>query len=204
MEDLVLLVPGADEKAALEELLARRTTSLGIKGLAFRVLRHPRRDPGCFQEAPDVLRPYATLARNALVVFDREGSGQETKSRQAIATDLRGRLANCGWGDRAEVVVLDPELEAWVWSDSPHVASVLGWTGPPASPREWLHSLGEWPDGVAKPPRPKECLEAVLRRTTRRFSAAIFAELAGSVSVDRCIDPSFTEMRAILKAWFPA
>jgi hypothetical protein len=199
---LVVLVAGADEKAAIEKLLAERAHSLGIRRLRVRVLKHPRRDPGCYQEAPDVLRPFVTLAQRALVVFDREGSGQEERDARAIAADLRARLARSGWDQRAAVIVIDPELEAWVWSDSPHVKATLGWTDRRLSPRQWLAARGEWPAERAKPPRPKECLEAVLRKTTRRFSSAIFAELAGRVSLEHCVDPAFRELGETLREWF--
>lgn len=40
------------------------------------------------------------------------------------------KVAKC---DRAQAIVLLPELEAWVWRDSRHLEAVMGWkTRPPA------------------------------------------------------------------------
>jgi hypothetical protein len=200
--DLVALVPGADEKATLEALLSHRQASLGIRQLRCRVLKHHRRDPGCFHEAPDVLRGYARLASHALVLLDREGSGQEHLGREEIAADLRHRLTINGWNDRAAAIVVDPELEVWVWSDSPWVENVLGWKQSGSRIRQWLIDRG-WPADRPKPTRPKECLEAVLRQTTRRFSSSIFGELAQSVGLEDCTDPAFVDLRSVLRAWFP-
>ena len=46
-----------------------------------------------------------------------------------LETEAEQRLSSSGWDDRAVAIVLDPELEIWVWSDSPEVDDVLGWRG---------------------------------------------------------------------------
>lgn len=128
--DLVTLVPGRDEKETFEGLLTSRVRSLEIhEHLQFRILVHPRHDPGCFQEAPDILQPFQSLARYAMVVLDYEGSGQESLSPQAVQQDLRLRMEKSGWTGRVEILVLTPELESWIWSDSPKVDEAVGWQG---------------------------------------------------------------------------
>ncbi len=201
--DLVVLVPGADERETLDALLARRHESLAIRPLRYRILKHPRRDPGCFHEAPDLLRLYQRTARHALVVLDHEGSGQEGRPVDAVTADLRARLADSGWGQRAEAVVIAPELEIWVWSLSPHLAATFGWPGDTAALRRWLGEHGLWPHGKSKPSRPKEALEAVLRQTRRRRSAAIYGQLAQRVGLQRCADPAFERLVTTLRRWFP-
>jgi hypothetical protein len=168
------------------------------------ILTHPRRDPGCFRESPALLSGYVQAASAALVLFDFEGCGSGERDASAVEADLRQRLSNAGWGDRAEVIVLDPELEAWVWSESPHVARILGWQQGAAPLRAHLESEGTWPQGLSKPPRPKEALEAVLRRTRVRRSPAIYGELARTVSLDRCSDPAFQRLRSFLRSRFAA
>ena len=44
---------------------------------------------------------------------------------------------------------------------------------------------------------------AVLRETRVKPSAAIFAEAARKVGLDRCQDRSFLRFRQILRDWFP-
>ena len=60
--DLVVLVADADTEATIRALLDTRTESLGIRALNYEIVRHPRRDPGVFREAPDFLRAYVTRA----------------------------------------------------------------------------------------------------------------------------------------------
>lgn len=202
--DLVLLVPGADERETFGTLLSERPQSLGIRPLKVELLKHPRRDPGCFHEAHSLLQPYVTQASRALVVFDRQGSGQENSAPHEIAAELRSRLAASGWEDRAAVVVLDPELEVWVWSSSPHVPQILGWQNQRLAVRDWLEEQGFWPQSATKPNRPKEALERVLRVTRVRRSAALYARLASLVGLATCTEPSFDQFRNVLRAWFPA
>jgi len=201
--DLVVLVPGKDEEQALTGLLTSRTGSLSIRQPAFRILRHPRRDNGCYREADQVLQPLQAQARHALVVFDHEGSGQEGVAPHDLAAEVKGRLTRSGWGDRCEAVVIVPELEAWVWSESPHLGKTLGWSGRKPNLREWLRERGSWPAGKAKPPRPKEAVEAATRAVRLPRSSAIYRQLAENVSIERCQDASFLQLVAILRRWFP-
>lgn len=198
--DLVVLVPGSDEREALDELLARRRQSLGIREISFRFVKHPQRDPGCFHTGPQLLQPYQGRADHALVVLDHEGSGQERRSTEDVRADLSQRLRVSGWGDRAEVLVIEPELEIWIWSDSPEVDRALRWTK--GSLRKWMAERQIWPEGELKPSRPKESLEAALRQVSVRRSAAIYRQLAGSVGLERCTDPSFERFKSILRSWF--
>jgi hypothetical protein len=201
--DLVVLVPGKDEREALMGLLQRHS-SLHIRPIRFQVLDpHPQRDPGCFRQAPEILGLYCDRARHALVLFDREGSGQERSSANEIAADVETRLRRSGWGDRARAIVLDPELEAWVWSDSPHVERVLGWEHRSPGLREWLCAERFLEPGATKPGRPKEALEAALRASRVQRSSSLYRKLAENVSLSRCTDTGFLELRSVLAAWFP-
>ena len=99
--------------------------------------------------------------------------------------------------------MLDPELEAWVWSDSPHVDDVAGWKNRRPSLRRWLISQDYLQEGATKP-GPKEALEAALRTVRKPRSASLYRQLAEKVSLRRCNDPSFLELKTVLTAWFPA
>ena len=202
--DLVMLVPGKDERETFEGLLSSRRQSLDIRNLCYEILVHPRRDPGCFHEAPDILQPYQGLAQYSMVVLDHEGSGQEGRSPEDVGKDLKGRLEKSGWADRTEVLVLYPELENWVWSDSPEVDQAVGWRGRNPPLRDWLKEQGWWQQGSVKPNRPKEGLEAALREVRMRRSSSIYRNLAENVGLTRCQDQGFGAFQKTLKAWFPA
>jgi hypothetical protein len=201
-QDLVLLVADKDTEMSLRGILARRE-ALGIRTVRYSIYVHPEHDPGCRLRAHHFLRHFANGYDHALVVFDREGSGQDTATRDELDSDLEKRLNKSGWGHRAAVVVTDPELEAWVWSDSPHVDQVLGWAGRKPPLRQWLQERGFLQPGQVKPPRPKEAMLAALCDVRKPPSSSLFERLAQTVSFDRCTDDAFAKLSRTLKGWFP-
>ena len=201
-KDLIILVPDQDIYSGIQELLTR-PQALQVRQIAFDMFKHPYRDPGCFNEAHEFLRPYIGKYEFALVVFDKDGSGQEILGATGIETALTQKLAQNGWPNRAGVVVIDPELEIWVWSDSNQVDAALGWTGKTPALRDWLVSKGFSTTANAKPARPKEAYESALREARTPKSPAIFKRLAGNVSFARCVDASFTRLKTLLQNWFP-
>jgi hypothetical protein len=95
-------------------------------------------------------------------------------------------------------------LEVWVWSDSSHVDTYLGWREQQPKLRDWLQQSGWLAAGQSKPARPKEAVEAALRKCRKPRSSAIYFELARHVSFQRCADPAFHKLLATLRSWFPA
>jgi hypothetical protein len=202
MKDLVTLVADMNAEHTVKGLLSR-TQSLGIRPMTYDLFVHPRRDPGCLNEAHDFLRPLARGYNHALVIFDREGCGREGVGPDALTNEVRERLVHNGWQERADVVVLDPELEVWVWSPSPHVDECLGWTNRQPPLREWLAANGHWPDDTSKPPEPKAAMEAALWQVRKPRSSAIYMDLAIRVSLQECADPAFRRFTQALQRWFP-
>lgn len=204
-KDLVVLVADADCEQVVRSLL-QRWKSLGIRRISASVRRHPRHDPGCRIGASQYLRPFLTSHKHALVIFDRDGCGDERR-RAVIQDAVSADLAANGWQDRSAVIVIDPELEIWLWSDSPHVATALGWGANQPGLRRFLASRANWPEDLPKPPDPKRAAEVAIggarvRRRPRR-SAAWFGAIAEKVSVSHCRDEAFVEMRGTLRRWFP-
>jgi hypothetical protein len=150
----------------------------------------------------DFLRSQQRFADFALVVFDREGCGRD-KSREALEEEVEARLAANGWANRCAAVVIDPVLEAWVWSDSPHVLTALGWTRGRAELEEWLTQEGFLHAGLQKPQQPKKAVEKLLRLSKTPYSSSIFRGLAEQVSFQRCNDPAFLKLKQVLRRWFP-
>ncbi len=200
-KDLVVLTADRDTSATIQGLLSR-PRALGIREVTADYFVDERRDPGCRTRGHELLRPFAKRYDHGLLVFDREGCGQEREaSREELEESVRARVTQTGWGNRAEVIVLDPELEIWVWSDSPHVDSVLGWD---TGLRETLCNEGFLEEGEMKPARPKEAVEWALRKAGKPRSSSLYRRLASQVSLNRCIDPAFAKFKATLQGWFPA
>jgi hypothetical protein len=202
MKDLVVLVADKNMEYAVKGMLGR-PEDLSIRPVEWDPFIHPRRDPGCLNEAHTFLRPLAADYRHALVLLDQQGCGREDDAADTLTIQVRDRLARNGWGDRAEVILLVPELEVWVWSDSPQVTACLGWAGRQPSLREWLAGNDHWPPDQPKPHRPKEAMEAALRQVRKPRSSAIYLELAQKVSLQGHTEPAFLRLTQTLQRWFP-
>jgi len=205
MTQLVCVAADKNIEAALSALLEHRRPALELSSFSFKIVVHPRRDPGCYHEGPDFLSGLlGTGGMLGLLVFDQAWSGNPHATAVETETAVRGRFGPLGIAQRAEVVVIDPEIEAWVWSASPHVDRVLGWDGVQPTLRQWLAEQGLWPDNAPKPPDPKAAMESVLSRQRVPRSSALYRQLARQVSLNGCQDPAFQRFRDLLRLWFPS
>ena len=203
-QDLLVLVADADIEQAVLGLMTR-TESMGIRPCTYEIRRHPGRDPGCRVGAAQFLRPFSRRFRYALVVFDRHGCG-DPGSRESIQRRVEDDLRANGWANRSKALVIDPELEVWLWSQSAHVAEALGWRRNYAGLRQFLKSQDLWPDESTKPIQPKkamwEAMKAAPMKKKARRSAAKFQKLASQVDFAGCVDPAFAELTGTLRRWF--
>ena len=201
--DLIVLTADADAEVTVHTLLGRHT-ALGIRPIGFRCARMigGGHDPGCRRRAHHFLRPFSRLYTHALVVFDRHGCGDE-RDRVEIEADVEAELCANGWQDRSAAVVIDPELETWVWSLSPTVDAILGWQGRLPPLRTWLAARGFLAADAAKPSDPKRAMREALREATRSASPSLFGAIAAKITLDGCVDPAFLKFRNTLCSWFP-
>ncbi|MCU0465729.1 MAG: hypothetical protein MUF38_14325 [Anaerolineae bacterium] len=205
-KDLILLVADLDAEQTLKTLLEQRTKSLGISRLNYEILRHPQRDAGCYGTSHEVLRPYTGKYKRALVVFDHHGSGHDNERPDVVEAAVERQLLLNGWeADNVRAIVIQPELEAWIWSRSPHLGKVIGWPDTETL-REWVKTQTVyWSGDTPKPEQPKEALEAALRHKKKQPSPArLFSELAEKMSLKGCIDRSYNRLVGTLQGWFPA
>lgn len=200
--DLIVLVADSNMKAAMQGILGR-TDSLRIQPIDFDILVHPERDAGCRLRGWELLRTQQRSYRYCLLAFDLEGCGDEARGRADLEAEAERQLTEAGWAGRSAAIVINPELDGWMWSDSPHLDDILGWQGRQPSLREWLAKSGQWVSGDTKPARPKETLEAAVRVARKARSSALYREVAERVSLERCTDPAFSKLRVTLRHWFP-
>jgi hypothetical protein len=202
MKDLIVLVADLDTEIAFREIL-QRTEALGIRKIDATFRRHPGRDSSCLLDAHEFLRSFHNQFLRCLVAFDKDGCGQETQSREQLENRVESLLEINGWRQRSAALVLDPELEVWVWSESPHVSKALGFSNLNETKR-FLQEKGFDLDQRSKPLRPKEAMREALKKNQKRPSAAIFGQLAKAVSLRNCQDPAFEKLKRVLGEWFPA
>lgn len=201
LKDLIVLVADKDIESAFRGVLSR-FESLRIRPISFDIFVHPQNDPACLKTSDQFLRTFINQYNFALVAFDREGSGR-MDSRDVLEAEVEARLTLVGWQDRSAAIVFEPELEIWVWSRSPHVDETLGWTKQPAALRSWLVEQNHLAEGQHKPKRPKEAMEAVLKKVKKPRSASIYLQLAQKVSLQGHTEPAFSKFLVTLQKWFP-
>lgn len=209
MNDLLFLVADGNMRDAVAGLLERDQVHLaiGCKPFSFDSRRDIKvgagqNDPGLYARANELLRPLANEYKYAVVIVDEEWDG--SPGAAAIEQRLQQHLSDAGWAPAACLaLVVRPEADVWLWSDSPHSATALGWPSwsvlrPALEQKGWLHP-GEW-----KPKRPKEAAEWALRNGEQRAprSSALYREVASKVSVKRCKDNALERLLNTLRTWF--
>ena len=166
-------------------------------------------DPGVFDRAHQFLACYRPSHDHALVALDAAwdseknatGGNRQLQNARRVQMQMGKRLRR-SWRDRFQVVVIDPELEAWVWQDHPEVAKTLGWKS--SFPlRQWMADRGDWPLSDAKPWDPKAAMKAVVLETNEPWSSALHKRIVSRVPVDACVDTAFDTLRGAFQRWFP-
>lgn len=200
--DIIFLLADGGIEQVLGGFLGREQfhRSLGCGVFVFDPARDvivaPTKDPGVYGTAHELLRPYERSHRRAVVILDADWNG--SPGAAAIHEHVAERMTGL-WSEFA-VIVIDPELEAWIMNDNAHLARIFRC---PENYRQILQQAGWWPSDRPKPPRPKEALEHLKRHYKVRVVNADFGKLASVMSVRQCQDPAFNTLRDHLRAWFP-
>lgn len=212
MRDCFFLVADKDMQYALKGLFERQGfhLSIGCHPFAFDLTIDSRKaayhDPDIHKNAARYTRPIQATHRHLVVMVDNDFDGSPGKV--AIRDKISDDLIRSGWQEDAfAVIVIDPELEIWLWQESPHLDAALEFD--PArfdamSLRAWLAGRQLWLPGEEKPREPKKAFIETLRRTSRPLSSTIFEKVARNVSLRHCTDPAFNTLCHSLRRWFPA
>lgn len=201
MSDLLVLVPDKNYKIGIERLL-KRNEHLTIHHINFLVLVHPEHDPGVLKKSTEIVRPYLRGFRYLLVFFDFEGCGQESQNPEDLRIDLLRQLSRNGWENRCEVVIINPELERWVWHPSDETARIIQWASFDEL-KSWLAQEELWMNDSPKPERPKECFEAALKQKMIPRSSSLYGKIASVLNWQGCLDAEFIRFIETLQRWFP-
>lgn len=199
--DLVCVVPDKNTEFTIKGGL-RRPSAMGIRPVDSEIIVDPGRDGGVRRRGVQLLAFQRRRFAHALLIFDYEGSGS-VESAETLEASLDADLAGA-WDDRAKAIVIEPEVDAWMWGAETHLRTAVRWQGPPGI-LEWLEEQRyEFNSATGKPIRPKEALEAVFRRAGMPRSSAHYAQVAGAISLSRCRDAAFRRLRETLQRWFAA
>jgi len=142
-KDLLVIVADLDADDVMQSLLDR-CQAFQIKNVNYEIFRHPEHDPGCRGKGVSFARMFCNQYEHLLLMFDHDGSGAENVLPEELEMKLESDLhANVWEENRAAVIVIQPELEAWVWGDSKQVDQVCGWSSRIPSLRQWLVAEGD-------------------------------------------------------------
>ena len=161
--DLVILVPCKDLEQVVQVLIGDRVGALGSRRMEYEVVYVPMHDPAVRTKALGLLSPYVGHAARALVLIDRHGSGAEDRCPEQIETEVEASISR-DWADGCAAVCIDPELEAWIWSDPGVLARTLPAIRPSLT-REDVERAAQ-----ANAPAPDEDHEEAFRRTLAQLN----------------------------------
>jgi hypothetical protein len=200
MKDLIVLAADKSLQLVMQSLLGR-FADLRVREISFDAVIHVRRDPGVCLDAHNFLRPLLRGYGNAVAICDWHGCGQEARSRQEIESRIEENLFANGWGDRAAAIVIDPEIENWIWGDWRATSRILNWRGD-QDLRQWLIEKSLLGPSDAKPHDPKGAFKSALRCVDKRWSSAFHQQIATEARFEGCIDAAFLKLRSVLHGWF--
>ena len=203
MTDCIFLLADGQMEAVFRGFLERSDFDkrLHVSAFTFETAVAPNKDPGVYNDADIILRPYQKTHRFAVVVLDNDWEG--SPGIAMMQAKIAEKLLLSGWEqERFEIIVINPELENWIWQDSPHIAEVFRFKLH-ASLREWLREQHLWESGDPKPARPKEAVEKTLRATRTPVSGDLYRRITARVGIRNCLDPAFQTLCAALQLWFP-
>lgn len=206
MRDLVILVADSTMEVVFRAFFGRERWNITLHCGQFDfwpdedIFHDPLyTDGGVHKSAHELLRPYLCTHDRALVVLDQQFGGELPSDE--VRRDILDRLRRNGWSERCEVVVIDPELEVWLWQNSPHVEQALMFSG--GSLRQQLLDSGMWPADAVKPLDPKATFQALVNRKKALKTKVVYARIARSISIHGCTDPSFVLFATTMRKWFP-
>ena len=202
---LVVLTADLQMHRVVDTLLQYRRPSLGLSpDFSAEVRRHPQQDSGCRTASQTILNPLRNAQNNVLVIFDWQGSGAGVVPAAELENDLERQYERDGWETgRVVFVVIEPELDVWVFGASfQRLQQALEWSQPQPI-RDWLESRGYLQPGAAKPQDPKRAIDEMLALHGKRRSAKLYADLARNTGLAHCQDRAFQKFRSTLQRWFP-
>lgn len=214
MRDCCFLVADQAMGIAFERVLSRpdRDTVLGTGPFAFDPAPHvdliqipDYTDGGVYKHAHRILEPKLATHRHAVVCLDRKAKGLPPAGR--IRGNIASNLRASGWPrERTAVIVIDPELERWLWLDHPICEQAFGYdrSSYGRSMRSMMEEQGQW---RATDEKPHDCDSALAwagrRRGRKCWPAHVFKSMLSMAPVDLCVDPAFLQLRDTLQRWFP-
>jgi len=208
MRSCIFLLADKNMEAVFTGFLTRPNfhLSLGIGKFNFDpkydiIVDESGNDPGVYTRGHELLRSYQITHQYAVIVLDNAWEG--SPGVEQIESNISDNLIKTGWTkNRIAVIVIAPELEAWILQDNQNVEECFRFKNQPTSLKDWLIFKGLWNKNQPKSIDPKLAIETTLKFTKTPRSSAIYQKIASKISVKGCQDLAFLKLVNCLQSWF--
>jgi hypothetical protein len=186
----------------LEDRLGCRSFDFDFQQDVVVNVRNGNTDGGIHRRAHELLRRFLHSHQNAVVMLDKNFGGRLPAA--VVRGEILHNLLHNGWSaECVEVVVIDPELEVWLWQrGNLHVTRAFRYNGP-VSLESFLEAAGFWSTTASKPARPKEAARLLIRQYNAGVPMVVYSRIIENISVRGCQDPAFNLLASALRRWFP-
>ena len=168
----------------------------------FRVAGHT--DPGLWKHAHENLAAFRDKYRHAVIVLDADFDPYP--GADVLHQDITRAMIAADWEEgQFAVVVIQPELEAWLWAANVNVAIAFGHQDFTAL-RNTLEAEGLWTPGEPKPNDLKRARDRAAKLGGKKTGGPIFKGVFGSISskaLNQCVEPGFKTLQEAVQRWFP-
>ncbi|MEG3759283.1 hypothetical protein V5096_15150 [Pseudoalteromonas carrageenovora] len=214
MRDIIFLVADGEMQATVEGFFDNEAFDQRLQCARFEfdtkqdLIKHPRKDPGVYNEGHHFLKSYLETHRYAVLMVDFDfNDNLDVMDYERFCDDIKAKMRSVGWPDeRFFVMAINPELEVLMWqSDTRRIEHIFDYKGQPGGLRSWLQERNLWDEGLSKPQDPKAAIDKVRGQSwgRKKTHSQIFKRIAKEVSFRGCEDESFNGLLQQIQAWYP-
>lgn len=162
-------------------------------------------DGGIWKHAHENLQVFKDRYHHAVVLLDADFDPHP--GVEVLVKDISNGMIKSGWEEnRFSVIVIEPELESWLWAPNKNIAQAFGHSDFNEL-RKLLETEQLWNPGEPKPHDLKGARDLAAKLGGKKTGGPIFKNAFEAISrraLDRCIEPGFIKLRAAMSEWFPA
>ncbi len=216
MRDIVFLVADGEMQATVEGFFENPAFDTRLQCSRFEfdtkqdLIKHPRKDPGVYQDGHNLLKSYIATHNYAVVMIDFAfNDNLRTMHYQQFCETIKANMRAAGWPDeRFFVMAINPELEVLMWqADTSRIEQIFDYPREREgiSLRDWLQRRGLWNAEELKPFDPKSAINIASSQSwgRKKTNSQLFKRIAKDVSFRGCEDESFNGLLHQIQAWYP-
>ncbi len=217
MRDIVFLVADGEMQATVEGFFENPAFDQRLQCARFEfdtkqdLIKHPRMDPGVYQDGHNLLKSYVDTHNYAVVMVDFAfNDNMQTMNYQKFCDTIKANMRAAGWPDeRFFVMAINPELEILMWqADTSRIEHIFDYPREREgiSLRAWLQQRSFWDAEDLKPADPKAAIDKVRSQGwgRKKTHSQLFKRIAKEVSFRGCVDQSFNGLLQQIQTWYPA